>query len=103
MRVLFFLRGFPRASETFVLDQITGLIDRGVDVGVVSLRPGETEGVTHGEVEAYGLIERTLYLGSGEGRLGGRSIGWSPGNVAWGLWAGRAWRYGNKAVNGALQ
>lgn len=50
-----------------------------------------------------GLVYRTLYLGGGEGRLGGRSIGWSPGNVAWGLWAGRAWRYGNKAVNGALQ
>lgn len=36
MRVAFLVRRFPRLSETFVLDQVTGLLARGVEVDVWS-------------------------------------------------------------------
>ena len=38
MRVLIVLVDFPVLSETFVLDQITGLIDRGFVVDILAAR-----------------------------------------------------------------
>ncbi|MCC7538461.1 MAG: colanic acid biosynthesis glycosyltransferase WcaL, partial [Deltaproteobacteria bacterium] len=40
MRIAVVLGGFPNLSETFILDQITGLIDRGHDVHVFGYPPG---------------------------------------------------------------
>lgn len=59
MRIAVFVEKFPVLSETFVLNQITGLIDRGHDVHVYSWRPADT--VAHGEVAEYRLLERTHY------------------------------------------
>jgi colanic acid/amylovoran biosynthesis glycosyltransferase len=61
LRVAFILRRFPRLSETFILNQITGLIDTGVDVEILALAPGNDAAV-HPEVEKYGLMARTRYL-----------------------------------------
>jgi colanic acid/amylovoran biosynthesis glycosyltransferase len=60
VRVAFFLEGFPRLSETFILSQITGLIDRGLDVDIFASRPA-LETPSHPEVELYGLRSRTHY------------------------------------------
>lgn len=60
MRVALILSEFPAVSETFVLDHITGLIDRGHDVEIYAFRPG-TGGDFHSDVTRYGLIERTRY------------------------------------------
>ncbi|MCT6700629.1 glycosyltransferase [Rheinheimera sp. 4Y26] len=59
--LIYFLDKFPCYSETFVLDQLTGLIDRGFDVKIIALsqdpRPlsAETE-------KRYQLSQRCTYL-----------------------------------------
>lgn len=59
MRIAFLLRRFPVVSQTFVLNQITGLLDRGhgVELLVESAEPGPR----HPDVERYDLIARTEY------------------------------------------
>jgi colanic acid/amylovoran biosynthesis glycosyltransferase len=59
--VAFVTGEFPAISETFVLGQITGLLDRGVDVRIFSYeRPVRTS--HHPDVAQYGLLDRTTYL-----------------------------------------
>jgi colanic acid/amylovoran biosynthesis glycosyltransferase len=60
LRVLFVVGEFPALSETFVLDQVTGLIDRGIEVTVLG-RPPAGGSPVHGAVAAYGLLRRTLH------------------------------------------
>jgi colanic acid/amylovoran biosynthesis glycosyltransferase len=60
LRVLFVLGEFPSISETFVLDQITGLIDRGSDVAVIARRP-RAPSPEHRAVMDYDLRTRTRY------------------------------------------
>jgi colanic acid/amylovoran biosynthesis glycosyltransferase len=59
VRVAFLLRRFPALSETFILNQITGLIDMGHTVDVRHTMPCEdTE--THPDVRAYGLLKGSV-------------------------------------------
>ncbi|NJD55282.1 MAG: colanic acid biosynthesis glycosyltransferase WcaL, partial [Nitrospirae bacterium] len=53
---------FPEISETFILNQISGLIDRGHHVDIYAMRPGNLT-TMHAEVTQYGLLDRTRYLG----------------------------------------
>jgi colanic acid/amylovoran biosynthesis glycosyltransferase len=64
MTIAFFLTGpFPVLSETFVINQITGLLDRGHEVHIFARR---TDGASpvHPVVDRYRLLERTTYLPS---------------------------------------
>src|SRR5262249_14503965 len=63
MKVLYAVWTFPAPSETFVLNQITGLIERGHDVSIIALS-GQASGAVHDDVKRYGLLERTTYLAS---------------------------------------
>lgn len=60
MKIAFLVWQFPVLSETFILNQITGLIDRGHDVYIHALNgcPTETTKI-HPVVEKYNLLERT--------------------------------------------
>ena len=58
MRIAFILDQFPSLSETFILGQITGLIDRGHEVNIYCDRPGNISQI-HAEIEEYKLLERT--------------------------------------------
>lgn len=60
MRIAFFVAGFPTTSETFILSQITGLIDRGHDVDIFATKPSEI-GPLHEAIERYNLLRRTHY------------------------------------------
>jgi colanic acid/amylovoran biosynthesis glycosyltransferase len=61
MRIAFFVQTFPSLSETFILNQVTGLLDRGHEVVVYSeKRP--TSMLTHADFAEYGLRDRTRYL-----------------------------------------
>lgn len=62
MKIAFLVWRFPVLSEAFILNQITGLIDRGHDVQIYALagRPKNTKKV-HPAVEKYNLLERTHY------------------------------------------
>jgi colanic acid/amylovoran biosynthesis glycosyltransferase len=58
MRVAFFVDQFPSLSETFILNQITGLIDRGHEVDIYCDRPGNRTKM-HPEVTEYQLLSST--------------------------------------------
>lgn len=60
LRVAFFLYEFPALSETFVLNQITGLIDLGHEVTIFAVRP-RAEPRRHPDVTRYRLADRTRY------------------------------------------
>jgi colanic acid/amylovoran biosynthesis glycosyltransferase len=61
MRVTFFLNQFPVASETFVINQIIGLINRGADVRIISICKGDLSN-SHKAVSDYNLLDKTTYL-----------------------------------------
>ena len=60
MRIAFFVDQFPSLSETFILNQITGLIDRGHEVDIYCDRQGNIVQM-HPEVATYHLLDRTYY------------------------------------------
>jgi colanic acid/amylovoran biosynthesis glycosyltransferase len=61
MRVAFLVGRFPVLSETFILNQITGLIERGHEVDIYAEHRGDTTQV-HPDVTNYRLLESTYYL-----------------------------------------
>ena len=61
MRIAFIVTEFPSLSQTFVLNQITGLIDLKQDVDIFAFRAGD-EGKMHEDVVNYQLLRRTAYL-----------------------------------------
>ncbi|MGM0146869.1 glycosyltransferase [Enterococcus sp. AZ162] len=60
MKILFFVSSFPALSETFILNQITGMIDRGHEVEILSTKKVKTE--HHPEVEKYNLMSKVKYI-----------------------------------------
>jgi colanic acid/amylovoran biosynthesis glycosyltransferase len=60
MRIAFLIDQFPSLSETFILQQITGLIDRGHEIDIFTDRPGNLTKI-HPAVEQYKLLQRTYY------------------------------------------
>jgi colanic acid/amylovoran biosynthesis glycosyltransferase len=69
MRVAMLVRKFPKLSETFILNQITGLLDAGVEVDVFAWTAGNDDAV-HLDVDRYDLMSRTHYLQPRGSRLG---------------------------------
>ena len=61
MKIAFIVNQFPVLSATFILNQITGLIDLGHDVRIVAyVDPREPK--IHPDVEKYNLFARTRYI-----------------------------------------
>jgi colanic acid/amylovoran biosynthesis glycosyltransferase len=60
MRIAFFSFNFPVLSETFVLNQIASLIDRGHDVEIVAENAIDG-GRSHDVVQNYRLLEKVTY------------------------------------------
>jgi colanic acid/amylovoran biosynthesis glycosyltransferase len=64
LKIAIVINSFPKLSETFVLNQITGLMDLGHSVDIYSrahpIRPIEKE--SHGDVIKYKLLNKTYYL-----------------------------------------
>lgn len=60
MRIAVVVGVFPTVSETFVLNQITGLIDRGHDVRILAARVGRPAAI-HDDIIRYGLMDRARY------------------------------------------
>ena len=61
LRIAFMVYEFPILSETFILNQIAGAIDRGCEVDIYAEVRGKSDKV-HPLVEKYHLLERTYYL-----------------------------------------
>ena len=60
MKIAFIVNEFPALSQTFILNQITGLIDLGCDVKIFA-RSNPQDKIVHPDIEKYNLIERTYY------------------------------------------
>lgn len=63
MKIAFIVRSFPEISETFILNQVRGLIDEGHEVKIFSISDPERE-LVHGIFEEYNFRENTSYFNS---------------------------------------
>ncbi len=61
MKIAFVVGVFPKLSETFILNQVTGLLDRGHQVDLFALSRGEG-GPQHPDVARYGLQGTVKYV-----------------------------------------
>jgi len=59
MKVAFVIGKFPSLSETFILNQITGLLERGHEVDIYADQPDNQS--MHEDVTRYKLLDRTHY------------------------------------------
>lgn len=69
MRVAFVVGEFPKASETFILRQLTGLADRGHAVEIYAHRPRHQPGVDE-DIERHEFLRKTRYRDFGSPTLG---------------------------------
>ena len=61
MKIAFIVGGFPAVSETFILNQITGLIDAGCDITIFAeFDPGDTK--IQPLVKEYDLMKHVHYF-----------------------------------------
>ena len=62
MKIAFLVGKFPVLSESFILNQIAGLLDRGHEVDIYALDGAADHGSkVHPIVKKYNLLERTYY------------------------------------------
>jgi len=62
LRIAVIVGVFPEVSETFILRQITGLLDAGHEVDIYADTRGGMNSPLHPEIEKYRLLDRTTYL-----------------------------------------
>lgn len=60
MKIAHFTELFPKISETFILNQVIGLLESTHDVRIFADRPAD-EPKRHPEIEEYKLLDRTTY------------------------------------------
>jgi len=60
-KVIFFVKRFPVLSQTFVIDQINGLIDQGVDVKILAFYE-EKQDIALKSLEKHNLLKRTEFI-----------------------------------------
>lgn len=61
MKIAFIVDTFPVLSETFILNQITGLLDLGHEVDIFSYNKQNHIATMHTDVKTYDLLNRTYY------------------------------------------
>jgi colanic acid/amylovoran biosynthesis glycosyltransferase len=64
MKIAFVINQFPVISETFILAQIVGLLQRGHDLTIYAEEPDTFLYKHHADVERFHLIDRTCYRAS---------------------------------------
>ncbi len=76
MKIAVLARSFPAVSQTFVHDQVVGLLQAGMDVDVWAWWPGPAAGPTDDSAPASGpsLVPRTRYFGTVPGSIVGRCL-----------------------------
>lgn len=61
MKIAFIVGEFPKLSETFILNQVTGLIDRGQEVDIYANKPA-SDGKVHSDFTSYDLSAHSHYF-----------------------------------------
>jgi colanic acid/amylovoran biosynthesis glycosyltransferase len=71
MKIAFIVDTFPCLSETFILNQVTGLLGRGHQVDIYATRDKRLaeRDVLHPDVVQHRLAERTYYLAVPPGKI----------------------------------
>jgi colanic acid/amylovoran biosynthesis glycosyltransferase len=69
MKIAILVKLFPSLSETFILNQITGLLDLGHEVEIFSLKKPE-QVKQHRDVKKYKLMERVHYIEIPRNKIG---------------------------------
>ena len=103
LRLAFLLWYFPVLSETFVIEQITGMIKRGHHVDLFSLRAGDLSGLPL-ELRRFALEERMRHVPTPRKRtariISAARLLASPPIFQKAKWAAlNPWVHGKKAVN----
>src|SRR5947207_8370321 len=62
LRIAIFVGSFPLVSVTFIVRQITGLIDLGHEVDIYADTRAEAGAPIHPEIAKYRLLERTTFM-----------------------------------------
>lgn len=60
--ILYILRSFPTVTEMSTLNEITGMVRRGMQVSIVSLKKPAEQQQVHDDVGKYKLVDLTYYL-----------------------------------------
>lgn len=61
MKIVFLLQSFPCLSETFILNQITGMIESGCDIRIIAFNK-ENDSKRHPDIYKYRLFKKTTYI-----------------------------------------
>ena len=61
MKIAFIVGRFPALSETFILNQITGLLNLGHDIEIFAVLKNNEKKV-HPDIEKYNLMEKVSYF-----------------------------------------
>jgi len=61
MKIAFIVSAFPSLSETFILNQITGLLDLGHEVEIIAFQKSPEKKI-HQSVEKYQLLEKVSFV-----------------------------------------
>lgn len=61
MKIAIFVKHFPKLSETFILNQITGLIELGHDTKIFAIKKNK-EGKLHQDILKYSLLDKVYYF-----------------------------------------
>ncbi len=62
LKILFVVGSFPLLPETFIVNQITGLLDRGHEVFIYACHNGGQKRKVHADVIKYDLLKRTYVV-----------------------------------------
>jgi colanic acid/amylovoran biosynthesis glycosyltransferase len=60
LRIAYIVPSFPVTTETFVVNQITDMIDRGHEITIYAFK-NDREAVVHQKVSEYNLLNKTIY------------------------------------------
>ncbi len=61
LQIAFVVPSFPTVTETFVVNQICDMIDRGHNISIFAFHENEQQ-VNHEKISQYNLLERTTFL-----------------------------------------
>ncbi len=87
MQIAVFVSTFPAVCEKFIINQITGLIDRGHIVDLYAFKRGEAQAM-HEHIIDYDLLRRMTYLAL----IGRKPPKVSPKRCAYCIALRRTWR-----------
>lgn len=61
MKIAFIVSSFPSISETFIVNQITGLLDRGHSIEIYAFQKGDLSQI-HNEIVKYDLLKKVVFI-----------------------------------------